>query len=125
MSDLDDLRDAAHSATVFVLTMDDGKSVTVSGAGLIGRRPQPRPGEHVAHLVAVDDPGRSLSRTHAAFGIDGQDLWVEDRGSANGTVVLSATGATTRVFPGKRVAVPEDGRINLGERSVTVQRWHA
>lgn len=120
-----DVRDGAQEGAVFVLTVDDGVSVTVSGPGLIGRRPQAGPAERVAHLVAVDDPGRSLSRTHAAFGIDGADLWVEDRGSANGTVVVGADGAITRVFPGKRVPVPEDGRIEVGERTVMVQRWQA
>lgn len=124
LPDLDDRRDTRAGA-VFVLSLDDGKSVTVSGEGLIGRRPQPRPGEQVAHLVAVDDPGRSLSRTHAAFGIDGEDLWVEDRGSANGTVVVGPAGETTRALPGKRVLVPADGRIGLGERTVTVHRWYA
>ncbi|MGC0271904.1 RDD family protein [Pseudactinotalea sp. Z1739] len=124
LPDLEDVRDSGASA-VFVLTVDDGVSVTVSGNGLIGRRPQAGPGERVAHLVAVDDPGRSLSRTHAAFGIDGDELWVQDRGSANGTVVVSADGTTTRAFPGTRVPVPEDGRIEAGERSITVQRWRS
>lgn len=121
---LEELRDSEASA-VFVLTVDDGVSVTVSGNGLIGRRPQAGPGERIAHLVAVDDPGRSLSRTHAAFGIDGDELWVQDRGSANGTVVVSADGTTTRAFPGARVPVPEDGRIEAGERTITVQRWRS
>ena len=111
--------------TVFVLTLDDGRTVTVTGPGLLGRRPQVPAGERYDHLVAIDDPGRSLSRTHARFGIDGGGLWVEDRGSANGTVVVSADGTETRAFPGKRVTVPPDGRIQLGERTVTVQEWQS
>lgn len=114
---------SGSEGTAFVLTVDDGRSVTVSGSGLIGRNPQARPGEVVDELVAIDDPGRSLSRTHALFGVDGDRFWVEDRGSANGTVVVSADGITTRAFPGKKVPVPADGRVEIGERVVTVQMW--
>lgn len=125
LPDLDAWREQAQQGAVFVLTVDDGTSATVSGTGLIGRRPQVGPAEQVAHLLAVDDPGRSLSRTHAAFGIDGEVLWVEDRGSANGTVVVGPDGTATRALPGQRIPVPEDGRIDAGERSITVQRWQA
>lgn len=125
LGDLEDLREGAVDNAVYVLTIDDGTSVTVSGNGLIGRRPQAGAAEQVAHLVAVDDPGRSLSRTHAAFGIDGETLWVEDRGSANGTVVVSPDGTMMRVHPGTRIPVPTDGRIELGERAITAERWQA
>ncbi|WP_163540723.1 RDD family protein [Occultella kanbiaonis] len=117
-------RGAAPSA-VYVLTMDDGATVTVTGSGLLGRRPQAPAGERYDHLVAIDDPGRSLSRTHARIGIEDGELWVEDRGSANGTLVVAADGTQTRAFPGKRVTVPEDGSIELGERVITVARWES
>lgn len=111
--------------TVFVLTVDGGVSVTVSGSGLIGRHPQPSPGERFDHLVAVDDPGRSLSRTHAEFGVEGDALWISDRGSANGTVVLLEDGGRVRAMPRKRVSVPEGARVVLGERAVSIERWRS
>ncbi|TDE91728.1 FHA domain-containing protein [Occultella glacieicola] len=119
-----DRRGGSPSA-VYVLTMDDGATVTVTGSGLLGRRPQAPAGERYDHLVAIDDPGRSLSRTHARIGIEDGELWVEDRGSANGTLVVAPDGTQARAFPGKRVVVPEDGSIELGERVITVARWES
>lgn len=115
--------DRAPDGAVYVLTIDDGTSVTVTGVGLIGRNPQPRGAEEIEHLVAVDDPGRSLSRTHARVGVDDEQFFVEDLGSANGTAVVSADGVSIRVFPGEKVAVPPEGQIQIGERSITVAMW--
>ena len=106
-------------ATHYLLKVDNGQAFTVHGGGLIGRRPQAPPGEAYDHVVEIEDPGRSLSRTHARFGVDSQGFWVEDRGSANGTAVQTDAGWVTCV-PGRRTRVAPGAAIRLGDRTLVV-----
>ncbi|ACQ81456.1 FHA domain containing protein [Beutenbergia cavernae DSM 12333] len=110
---------------VYVLTLDSGRTITITGSGVLGRRPQPRSGEKADHVIEVEDPGRSLSRTHIRFGVSDGSFWVEDAGSANGTWVAAPDGATTQVREGSRVDVVSGGEIRLGERRIVVERWQA
>lgn len=111
----------APSSATWVLTLDTGESVTVAGDGIIGRRPRADEGETPAHVVEVEDPGRSLSRTHAAFGVAEGRFWVADRGSANGTFLRDAAGAWQRLEPGVRYPVAPGATVRLGERTFTVR----
>lgn len=105
----------------YAVTLDTGEAMAVSGPGYIGRRPAPPAGERCDHVIAVDDPGRSLSRTHARFGFDATGFWVEDCGSANGTAVVGADGSAVQAVAGERVTVPEGGSVRLGDRTFTVR----
>lgn len=111
---------AAPGGRGYVLTLDTGQVVEVTGAGVIGRRPRPVEGEDLEHLVEVDDPSRSMSRTHAMFGVADGVFWVADRGSANGTFLRDASGAWHRLETGTRYPVAPGGVVRLGERSFTV-----
>ncbi len=113
----------AAAARSYVVTLDDGRAMTVSGPGYVGRRPQAPAGERVDHVIEIEDPGRSLSRTHARFGIDDNGFFVEDNGSANGTAVLSADGSAVRGAPGERLVVPPGGTVRLGDRTFTVRPY--
>lgn len=94
-----------------VLRFSDGRSVALRGMTLVGRNPQPEPGEVVTDLVALPDPKRSVSKTHLLVGMDAKGLFVTDRHSTNGTLVtlpdgqqiLCAAGQTIRVAPGSVV----------------------
>lgn len=108
------------AATSYVVTLDDGRAMTVSGPGYIGRRPQAQAGERCDHVIEIEDPGRSLSRTHARFGIDADGFWVEDNGSANGTAVIASDGSAVQGAPGERLVVPPGATVRLGDRTVTV-----
>ncbi|WP_353809382.1 FHA domain-containing protein [Agromyces sp. SYSU T00194] len=112
---------ASDASTVFALTFDAGELRHVRGSGLIGRRPVAADDERIDLLVAIDDPERTVSRTHLEFGaVDGQ-LWVADRGSSNGTWVRLPRGAgVVRCEPGRRVSVPRGGRVDLAGRWFTV-----
>ena len=58
-------------------------------------------------MVAIDDPDRSISKVHLAFGPEpgGRRLWVMDRGSTNGTVLVGPDGASVALPPGTRAVV--------------------
>ncbi|WP_250448263.1 FHA domain-containing protein, partial [Actinotalea sp. C106] len=110
-----------QAPSTYVVTLDTGEAMSVSGPGHVGRRPSPPEGEPCEHLITIADPGRSLSRTHARFGIDGSGFWVEDCGSANGTAVLTADGTVLPLAPGERAVVPPHGAVRLGDRTFTVE----
>lgn len=100
----------------FVLQFSTGESVSVSGTGLIGRNPVAEPGEYFDTLVAVVDPGRSVSKTHLEFGQDGTSFWVSDRYSGNGTVVREPDREPRRCDAGKRYRVARGARVEIGEQ---------
>ncbi|NCT89738.1 FHA domain-containing protein [Cellulomonas sp. APG4] len=107
---------------LYVVTLDTGEAMSVSGPGVVGRRPVPIEGEPCDHAIAIDDPGRSLSRTHARFGVGPEGFWVEDLASANGTRV-EAAGAVVDADPGQRLTVPDGATVHLGDRTFTVTRY--
>jgi uncharacterized RDD family membrane protein YckC len=105
--------------TTVVLEVESGERYVVDTKALVGRNPQaPDPSGWI--LVKVEDPTRSVSKTHAELGVDTAGLWLTDRGSTNGTVV-SAPGLPPRVAePGARVRVPVGSTIHVGDRRVVV-----
>lgn len=110
-------------ASTYVVVLDDGRAMSVSGPGYVGRRPQPVAGERCDHVIQIDDPGRSLSRSHARFGIDAAGFWVEDNDSANGTAVVHRDGTVLEAVPGQRVPVPPGATVRLGDRTFTVEPY--
>ena len=84
-----------EAGTVPVFELSDGAVIRATGLGFIGRAPRAPESIPDAILVRVPDGARSLSRTHAAFGIEDGDLWVQDLGSANGASVRHLGGGVT------------------------------
>jgi len=105
----------------FVLHFSTGERLGVSGTGLLGRLPRPTPEERFDDLLTIHDPGKSVSKTHLEFGRDGEDLWVADRFSGNGTVVRHIDGSIRRCEPGRRYRVERGARVDIGEQFFLVQ----
>lgn len=104
------------------VSFDTGESFVVEGLALVGRRPEPRAGEQVRHVVPLRSEDMSLSKTHAQVQVapDGL-LVVTDRGSTNGSVLIRGrlakdlpAGKPTTLLPGDQVA--------FGDRRMTVAR---
>lgn len=105
--------------TTVVLEAECGARYVVDTKALVGRNPQAPDGSGWI-LIKVEDPTRSVSKTHAELGVDTAGLWLTDRGSTNGTVV-SAPGLPPRVAePGARVRVPVGSTIHVGDRRIVV-----
>ncbi|WP_203581804.1 RDD family protein [Microbacterium hibisci] len=100
-----------------MIRFDDGSIVRVPGRGLIGRDPEPAQGEQVEALVRLEDPQRLMSKTHAAFGQDADGLWVVDRGSRNGTQLVSPGGDVVDVPADQAARVPLGWSVQVGGRS--------
>jgi hypothetical protein len=121
--DVDETRIVAKTPTraPFVLHFSTGERFGVHGTGLLGRLPRPQPGERYDDLLTVHDPGKSVSKTHLELGRDGDDLWVSDRFSGNGTVVRHIDGSIRRCEPGRRYRVERGARVDIGEQFFLVQ----
>ncbi|WP_214468492.1 RDD family protein [Microbacterium flavescens] len=100
-----------------MVRFDDGSVVRVPVLGLIGRDPEPAAGETADAVVRLDDPQRLMSKTHAAFGQDAEGVWVGDRGSRNGTQLLSPGGDVVDVPAGERMRVPVGWTVQIGGRT--------
>jgi hypothetical protein len=100
----------------FILQFSTGESVSVFGTGLLGRNPSPQPGEYFDQLVAISDPGKSVSKTHLEFGQEGGAFWVSDRFSGNGSIVREPEAAAKRLTAGKRYRIVRGTRVDIGEQ---------
>ncbi|WP_426246111.1 RDD family protein [Nocardioides sp. LHG3406-4] len=104
------------------VTFDDGETFVVEGLALVGRRPEPRGGEPVRHVVPLSSGDMSLSKTHAQFGpaADGA-LVVMDRGSTNGSMLLRK-GVARELTAGKPTTVIDGDTVRFGDREMKVSR---
>ena len=103
------------------MVLDDGREVAVSGVVLLGRNPQPRPGEEDAELIKVADDTRTVSKTHLSLSVDANGLYVMDRGSTNGTTLTSTPGSSVSCPAGNVVPV-SGGFISFGDHWLRIER---
>lgn len=114
--------DAGQVAPVAVLRiqLDDGRDFRLDGNVLIGRNPAANAGESQAQLLAVPDPGRTISKTHLHLLTDGAGVWVTDRNSTNGSAVTTPDGVRTALQPGVPSFVSPGTTVHFGDRTFTV-----
>lgn len=101
---------------------DNGENFVIAGMALVGRRPEPRSGEQVAHLIPLASADMSVSKTHAQFGpaSDGT-IVVMDRGSTNGTILVRQ-GVSRQLAAGKPAALLHGDKVVYGDREMTITR---
>ncbi len=104
------------------VAFDTGDSFVVEGLGLVGRRPEARPGEPVRHVVPLPSADMSLSKTHAQFHLAPEGaLVVMDRGSTNGSRLIRQ-GVTRDLVAGKPATLLDGDQVRFGDRAMTVTR---
>ncbi len=111
---------ASVKAPIVELAFDDGQLVSLSGVGLIGRRPQGRPDELVDLLIPLDDDSRQISKTHLQVGVDVSGVWLLDRGSVNGTMVSPPRAERYGLVPWQRETVVPGTAVEVGGRAFTI-----
>ena len=103
-----------------LFAFDTGQQVHVSipGTGVIGRNPR----EFTAgdQLIAVQDPAKSVSKSHLLFEISGMSMQVLDHGSTNGSEIFDDEGESIPVVANQWTAVPPGSRIRVGQRVFTI-----
>lgn len=108
--------DADHALARLV--WDDGTGQALYGRSVFGRNPAPESG---AMVFPVRDETLSLSKTHFELA-PGEDrtLWVLDRYSTNGVVILRGT-ARQQITPGERTRVRMGEVLEFGDRSLRIE----
>ena len=96
--------------------------VTLDGVLFLGRNPAATPEFPGARVLAVTDPRKSISKTHALLEVDAGQLWVHDLDSTNGVWVVPAGQDAIEVVPGTRAAVPAGADLELGDVIIQVER---
>ena len=104
----------------FRLTFGNGEDHQVLGHSLLGRRPTPQPGEESPRLITISDPERSVSKTHLELGIEDGSLWISDRWSSNGTVLVTPHGIARVCDPGRRYEVEAGSTVEIGDVTFVV-----
>lgn len=104
------------------LVMPDGSEHALTSSIVVGRQPSDSVIAGVTNVLAFDDPEGLLSKSHAVFDLDGDDLWVRDLGSTNGVVVVGPGDAETTVSSTERTRLSDGAEIELGTYVVTA-RW--
>ncbi len=106
----------------WTLTLADGAVVRVEGALLLGRNPSPVAGWEHAGLVEIHDPGKTVSKTHAAVVVAEGALVVTDLHSTNGVAVVAPDGTVRALAAGERASVADGASIELGSYPVRAAR---
>ncbi|MFC6355197.1 FHA domain-containing protein [Luethyella okanaganae] len=104
------------------LVLPDGVEIEVTGSLVLGRDPGAVETRPHAELRALDDPSRSVSKTHLLVDLEGGELSVLDLHSTNGVVVVGVDGSETELEPGSRWVVRSGDTLKLGEFSFRVVR---
>ena len=82
--------------------------------------PPPRNRPRRAQLVAIADPTRTVSKTHARLERRGETWHIVDLGSTNGVLLPSLLGTDIEVEAGTDAEVAE--RFLLGDAALRLQR---
>ena len=110
-----------HAAPTWRLVIAGHGPVPVESTLFLGRHPVATAGHPGAHVLAVDDVAKSVSKTHAMLELDGGVLWVHDLDSTNGVWVVPAGEEAIEVVPGQRVAVPAGADLEIGDLVIQVE----
>ena len=111
---------AQPRAASLTLESEDGVRHTITARAVIGRNPVAA-GEWVGALaVALDDPAKSVSKTHAAVVVTPTGSTVVDLDSTNGTVVVRLDGVEQALTPKAPVPVQAGELILVGSRTLKV-----
>lgn len=96
------------------IRLDDDRVIPVTDSLVIGRDPED------PAAVAVDDPGRSVSKTHVGLSPKGSLIGVTDLHSTNGVRVDRGDGAPQRLDAGVEVVVGDGTVVYFGDRNFVV-----
>lgn len=111
-----------ESIATWVALLDDGREVTVPRLLVLGRNPEPRPGEEGVETLTIPDESRTVSKSHLALGAADRGVVVTDRGSTNGSTVTDPDG-TVHPCPADQAVLAGQGAIvSFGDHWLEVQQ---
>lgn len=89
---------------------------------VLGRDPAPDPARPDVAPIPVQDPARSVSKTHALVEVVDDRVMVTDLHSTNGTRLLSTEGETRELEAGRPSDAPSEATVILGEFAIRLDR---
>ncbi|WP_062211095.1 FHA domain-containing protein [Demequina oxidasica] len=103
-----------------LLVFDTGQreQVPLTSGLVLGRNPSPI--EPTDHAIVVEDPEKTVSRTHLRIEHTRGRTWVMDNGSANGTHLIDDTGHTTALAAHERTVLEDGTRVRIGQRAFSI-----
>ena len=112
---------AAPALSVRLVPLLGGNPILIHEPTVVGRDPDNISAYPGAERVALDDPTRSVSKTHAAIFplLDG--VWVTDLHSTNGTRVEYRDGRSVEAVPDKALSALEGSTIFFGRVAFKVE----
>ena len=112
---------AAPALSVRLVPLLGGNPILIHEPTVVGRDPDNISAYPGAERVALDDPTRSVSKTHAAIFplLDG--VWVTDLHSTNGTRVEYRDGRSVEAVPDKALSALEGSTIFFGRIAFKVE----
>ena len=112
---------AAPALSVRLVPLLGGNPIVIHEPTVVGRDPDNISAYPGAERVSLDDPTRSVSKTHAAIFplLDG--VWVTDLHSTNGTRVEYRDGRTVEAVPDKALSALEGSTIFFGRIAFKVE----
>ncbi len=96
------------------IRLDDGRVLALTDALQLGRDPDG------PDAVAVDDPGRSVSKTHVAVTLREGRVGVTDLHSTNGVQLDLGDGSPVALTAGVEMLVGDGAVVRFGDRSFVV-----
>jgi hypothetical protein len=113
---------AAVPTRAWRVRLADGAEHPVGAGGIVlGRNPAAPADRPDAIPVVVDDPGKSVSKTHALNVPEGDRLRVRDLRSTNGVAVTPVDGEATVVRGPEGVLAGDGAVVALGDYTLAVQ----
>jgi hypothetical protein len=103
------------------LVLPDGRAIVVATTTLIGRNPGSSARFPGAKLERVEDPAKSVSKTHAVLQSDSEGLWITDLGSTNGVILTQPDGAEVDLEAEVRTLVLVGATVDLGDFVMRVE----
>lgn len=98
-----------------ILVISNGARIPVDRNILLGRSPTRRDELDKPHLVKLESKDGDVSRNHVAVEIDGEQIYVRDLGSTNGTYVTLPEGQPELLAPDEPLAIQPGTHVTLSD----------
>jgi hypothetical protein len=106
-------------AGAWALDLPDGTRLALTGPLLLGRNPAPIADRPEAELLALTDPAKTVSKTHALLESASNGVRVRDLHSTNG-VAIDTAGQRVVLAPGGDAVASPGSTILLGSFTIEV-----
>ncbi|SDZ12716.1 FHA domain-containing protein [Herbiconiux ginsengi] len=116
---------ADEPVPVYEIRVGDQPPLELTGAVVVGRRPQPRRSADrpftrapAQALIAVDSPAQEVSANHVEIALSGRTVVVTDLRSTNGTTVRLPGRPAVRLRQGDSVVASGSAIVEIGDGNV-------